>query len=80
MLLKSDFNPKAVSKLMGHAKELITLGVYGDNSNIIPKEVPELLSYMEDVVPKKDTQQNMGANVLDTVIGVGPFLSETGLD
>ena len=51
-----------------------------DNSNIIPKEVPELLSYMEDVVTKKDTQQNMGANVLDTVIGVGPFLSETGLD
>lgn len=80
LLLKSDFNPKAVSKLMGHAKELITLGVYGDNSNIIPEEVPELLSYMEDVVPKKDTQQNMGANVLDTVIDVGPFLSETGLD
>ncbi len=80
MLLKSDFNPKAVSKLMGHAKELITLDVYGDNSNIIPEEVPELLSYMEDVVTKKDTQQNMGANVLDTVIGVGPFLSETGLD
>ena len=24
LLLKSDFNPKAVSKLMGHAKELIT--------------------------------------------------------
>ena len=59
---------------------LTRLGVYGDNSNIIPEEVPELLSYMEDVVPKKDTQQNMGANVLDTVIDVGPFLSETGLD
>ena len=80
LLLKSDFNPKAVSKLMGHAKELITLDIYGDNSNIIPEEVPELLSYMEDVVPKKDTKQSMGANVLDTVIDVGSFLSKTGSD
>lgn len=30
ILLKNDFNPKAVSKLMGHAKELITMDVYGD--------------------------------------------------
>ena len=80
LLLKSDFNPKAVSKLMGHAKELITLDIYGDNSNIIPEEVPELLSYMEDVVPKKDTKQSMEANVLDTVIDVGSFLSKTGSD
>ena len=31
LLLKNDFNPKAVSKLMGHAKEIITMDVYGDN-------------------------------------------------
>ncbi|MCC8103998.1 MAG: hypothetical protein LIP11_17710 [Clostridiales bacterium] len=42
-LLKSDFNPKAVSNLMGHAKEIITMDVYGDNANIIPVEIPELL-------------------------------------
>lgn len=48
MLLKNDFSLKAVSKLMGHAKELITVDVYGDNRNIIPDEIPELLSYMED--------------------------------
>ena len=35
ILLKNDFNPKAVSKLMGHAKELITIDVYGDNKGII---------------------------------------------
>ncbi len=35
ILLKNDFNPKAVSKLMGHAKELITMDVYGDNRGII---------------------------------------------
>lgn len=32
LLLNKDFNPKAVSKLMGHAKELITMDVYGDNA------------------------------------------------
>lgn len=48
MLLKNDFSLKAVSKLMEHAKELITVDVYGDNRNIIPDEIPELLSYMKD--------------------------------
>ena len=65
---------------MGHAKELITLDVYGDNSNIIPEEIPELLSYMEDVVPKKDAKQGAAVNVQDTVIDVGLFLSKTGSD
>ena len=52
---------------MGHAK-LITLDVYGDNSNIIPEELPELLSYMEDVVPKKESWQSMESNVLKSAV------------
>lgn len=40
-----------VAKLMGHAKELVTVDIYGDNSNIIPEEIPELLAYMKDVMP-----------------------------
>ena len=35
MLLKNQHNPKAVSKLMGHAREIITLDVYADNKNLI---------------------------------------------
>ncbi len=35
LLLKEAFNPKAVWKLMGHAKELITMDVYADNKGII---------------------------------------------
>ena len=38
-LLKENFNPKAVSKLMGHAKEIITIDTYGDNKNIIASEL-----------------------------------------
>ena len=43
LLLKEEFNPKAVSKLMGHAKELITIDVYADNKGIIADGVPEIV-------------------------------------
>lgn len=42
MLLKNQHNPKAVSKLMGHAREIITLDVYADNKGIIADGVPEI--------------------------------------
>ncbi len=60
LLLKNDFNAKAISKLMGHAKEMITVDVYGDNRNIIPEELPELISYMKDVMPKTQKGQRGG--------------------
>ncbi len=41
LLLKQDFNPKDVSKMIGYTKELIRMDVYGNNANIIPKEIPE---------------------------------------
>ena len=73
---KSDFNPKAVSKLMGHAKELITVDVYGDNQNIIPEEIPELVSYMNDVMPKKRSGQDLKDVVFDTVIETEKYLPD----
>lgn len=69
LLLKNNFSPKAVSKLMGHARELITMDVYGDNGNIIAEEIPpELLSYMEEVLPEK--KKDNTENVLNTMINV----------
>lgn len=38
---------------MGHAKEVITVDVYGDKANIIPDEIPGLLEYMDEVLPKE---------------------------
>ena len=74
LLLKNDFSPKAVSKLMGHAKEIISVDVYGDNTNMIPDEIPELLEYMEDVLPeasKEDTDM-----LSDVVVDVSDYLKE----
>lgn len=58
---------------MGHARELITMDAYGDNGNIIAEEIPpELLSYMEEVLPEK--KKDNTENVLDTMINVEKFL------
>jgi integrase len=76
LLLKNDFSPKAVSDLMGHAKELVTIDVYGDNRRIIPEEIPELISYMQDVMPKKIDERSIEGNVLDIVIDVNEYLSK----
>lgn len=80
LLLNNDFSPEAVSKLMGHAGELITIDVYGDNANIIPEEIPELISYMDEVMPKKAAQgtdpETDRGQVLDTMIDMEGFLPE----
>ena len=74
LLLKKDFNPKAVSKLMGHAKELITMDVYGDNANIIPEEIPELLAYMDEVMPNKSDRTDANSSAHDIMLNIDEYL------
>lgn len=75
-ILKNNFSPKAVAKLMGDARELITMDVYGDNGNIVAEEIPpELLSYMKEVLPEK--KKDNIENVLDTLINVEEFTELT---
>lgn len=59
-----------------HDRELVTVDIYGDNSNIIPEEIPELLAYMKDVMPPEGRQEGSGPNVLDTVIDTEMYLPE----
>ena len=68
ILLKNDFNPKAVSKLMGHAKEIITMDVYGDNKGIIADCVLEIQDYMDEVLPVVGDEKALGTGILDIVI------------
>ena len=53
ILLKNDFNPKALSKLMGHAKEIITIDVYGDNREIIEDCLENLEPFMMKCFQRK---------------------------
>ena len=75
LLLKNDFNSKAVSKLMGHAKEIITMDVYGDNKGILADGVSEIEAYIEEVVPK-DEEEILQEELLDVVVDVQEYLSE----
>lgn len=54
LLLKNDFNVKAVSKLMGHSKEIITADVYGDTQEIICDCVDDIERYISRVEPVEE--------------------------
>ena len=53
LLLKNNFSAKAVSTLLGHSKEMITMDVYGDNEEIIADCVDELNDFINDVLPEQ---------------------------
>lgn len=74
LLLKNDFNPKAVSKLMGHAKEIITMDVYGDKRLIIADCVDEIQPFIDEVMEVNEQQENMQEEENDVVIDVCEFL------
>ena len=65
LLMKNDFNLKAISKILGHAKEIVTADIYVDNQEIIADGVGELKEYMDDVVPKKPVDFDDNERVFD---------------
>lgn len=78
LLLKEAFNPKAVSRLMGHAKELITMDVYGDNRGIIADGVPEIELYMKEVLPNLEEIERFKEELLEIVVDITEYLPDAG--
>lgn len=78
LLLKESFNPKAVSKLMGHAKEIITMDVYADNRGIITDGVPEIEECMKEVLPNLKEIESFKKELLEIVVDVTEFLPDAG--
>lgn len=76
LLLKENFNPKAVSKLMGHVKEIITIDMYGDNKNIIADGIPEIEAYMEEVLPDPEKEQLFRQELLEVVVDVSEYIQQ----
>ena len=74
LLLKNDFDPKAVSRLMGHAKEIITLDVYGDNREIIADCVDEIQPFIDEVLPTEDLDLELQTENMDVVISADNYL------
>lgn len=76
LLMKEDFNPKAISKLMGHSKEIITMDVYSDNKNIIADGVPEIEAYMKDVLCEADKAGQFKQELLEILPDVNQFIQD----
>ena len=74
LLLKNDFNPKAVSKLMGHAKEIITMDVYGDNRGIIADCVDEIQPFIDEVLPTEDLDSELQTENIEVVVPADEYL------
>lgn len=53
-LVKENFNLKAISKMMGHASEIISVDVYTDNYQIANGCLEQLEPFIEKVLPKKE--------------------------
>ena len=58
---------------MGHSKEIITVDVYGDNSNLIAEPVPELEQFMEEVLPER-REEKLNEELLNIEIDVSSYL------
>ena len=71
LLLENDFSSKAVSKLMGHSEEIITVDVYGDSQELITDCTVELAEFIEDVVPDIEKE-----DVTDIVVDTSDFLKD----
>lgn len=56
ILLKNNHNPKAISKLLGHSKEIITVDVYGDKQKIIEDCLEELEPFIDEVITKEEIE------------------------
>ena len=74
ILLKNDFNPKAVSRLMGHASEIITIDKYGDKSQIIADCVDELQPYIDEVLSDEEYIEEAEGDLMDLYISVDDYL------
>lgn len=48
----------------------------GDIIKKLLQDAPELLEYMDEVMPKKKSECSMDSDILDTVIDVTEYMSE----
>lgn len=76
LLIKNDFSPKAVSKLMGHAKEIITIDTYTDSQELIIDGVPELQAFIDEVLPSPEEEVRFQQELLEIVVDTTEYIHE----
>lgn len=54
LIVKSNFNAKAISQLLGHVSEIITIDVYTDNRQITIDCLDILEPFIENLIPEDE--------------------------
>lgn len=67
LLVNKNFNLKAISKLMGHASEIISVDVYTEKSRIINDCLDELEPFIDSVAPKTNEDEFIINDVLNNL-------------
>ena len=60
---------------MGHAKEIITIDVYGDNAEIIADCLDDLQPFIDDVVPKDGNENGTDFSEDDYIEQISDFFA-----
>ena len=75
MLVKENFNLKAISKMMGHASEIVSIDVYTDNVQIVTDCLDELEPFINSIKPK--TNEKNKVNIIENdVLGMNGFIED----
>ena len=75
ILLKNNFNPKAVSQLMRYTKEIITIDVYGDTAEIIEDCLDDLQPFIDEVIPKEESESGTDFSEDNYIEQISEFLA-----
>ena len=59
---------------MGHAKEIITMDVYGDNRGIIADCVDEIQPFIDEVLPTEDLDSELQTENIEVVVPADEYL------
>lgn len=68
ILVKNEFNLKAISRMMGHATEIISVDVYTNNKAIITNYADDIQGFINKVTPtEQDVEETKEANFSDDI-------------
>lgn len=57
ILITNNFSSKAISKILGHAKEIITLDIYTDKKNVLNDVVDPINKFLDTVIVKNEDDE-----------------------
>ena len=59
---------------MGHAKEIITMDMYGDNRGVIADCVDEIQPFIDEVLPTEDLDSELQTENIEVVVPADEYL------